>query len=66
MANSSCSWRTDCSRCALIAGGTPALPVKSLNDQSSSELLDRWLPPPQLFVADGLFALRAHCGRDAR
>ena len=43
------------SRFALIAGGTPAVPTVRLSGPGSS------------LECDGeLFALRAHCGRDAR
>jgi hypothetical protein len=44
-----------CSRFALIAGGTPAVPVVGMSGERRCEAGQRWC-----------FALRAHCGRDAR
>jgi hypothetical protein len=68
-----CSTPKCCSRCALTAGGTPAVPVKSLSGQAKVTTKG-WPPATSAATCEDLarvlnskvpFALRAHGGRDA-
>ena len=42
--------RTFCSRCALTAGGPPAVPVKNLSRQAHRRTIFQTEPPPKLLI----------------